>query len=85
MRDQRAAHGEDHGLAGALQQELLERAQHRAHDHDRQDVGLDKVTREHAFAATTINLIRLNTWWTGTPLQRTRTTHLSRLDLALAA
>ena len=47
--------------------------------------GLGKVTLEHAFAATAINLIRLHAWWTGTPLQRTRTTHLSRLDLALAA
>jgi transposase len=47
--------------------------------------GLGKVTLEHAFAATAINLIRLYAWWTGTPLQRTRTTHLSRLDLTLAA
>ncbi len=48
-------------------------------------IGLDKVTLEHAFAAAAINLIRLDAWWTGTPLQRTRTTHLSRLDLTLAA
>ena len=47
--------------------------------------GLGKVSLEHAFAATAINLIRLYAWWTGTPLQRTRTTHLSRLDLTLAA
>jgi transposase len=47
--------------------------------------GLGKVDLEHAFAATAINLIRLYAWWTGTPLQRTRTTHLSRLELTLAA
>jgi hypothetical protein len=47
--------------------------------------GLGKVELEHAFAATAVNLIRLDAWWTGTPLQRTRTTHLSRLNLALAA
>jgi transposase len=47
--------------------------------------GIGKVHLEHLFAATAINLIRLDAWWTGTPLQRTRTTHLARLDLALAA
>jgi transposase len=47
--------------------------------------GIGKVDLEHAFAATAVNLIRLHAWWTGTPLQRTRTTHLARLDLTLAA
>jgi hypothetical protein len=47
--------------------------------------GTGKVDLEHAFAATAINLIRLDAWWTGTPLQRTRATHLARLDLTLAA
>ncbi len=47
--------------------------------------GLGKVELEHAFAATAINLIRLHTWWTETPLRRTRITHLSRLGLTLAA
>jgi hypothetical protein len=47
--------------------------------------GIGKVHLEHVFAATAINLIRLDAWWTDTPLQRTRTTHLARLDLALAA
>jgi transposase len=47
--------------------------------------GLGKVDLEHAFAATAINLIRLYAWWTDTPLQRTRTTHLSRLEFTLAA
>jgi hypothetical protein len=47
--------------------------------------GIDRVHLEHAFAATAINLIRLDDWWTGIPLQRTRTTHLARLGLTLAA
>jgi hypothetical protein len=47
--------------------------------------GLGTVSLEHAFAAAAINLIRLDAWWTGTPIQRTRTTHLSRLGLTLAA
>jgi hypothetical protein len=47
--------------------------------------GLAKTRLEHAIAATAINLIRLDAWWTGNPLDRTRTTHLQRLDFTLAA
>jgi hypothetical protein len=46
---------------------------------------IGKVHLEHILAATAINPLCLDAWWTGTPLQRTRTTHLARLDLALAA
>ncbi len=46
---------------------------------------LDKTRLQHALAATAINLIRLDAWWTGHPLDRTRTTHLQRLDFDLAA
>jgi hypothetical protein len=45
-------------------------------------LGLDKARLEHNTAAAAINLIRLDAWWTGQPLDRTRTTHLQRLDLA---
>jgi hypothetical protein len=31
------------------------------------------------------NLLRLEAYWTGTPLDRRRTSHLARLDLELAA
>jgi len=44
-------------------------------------LGLDKTRLEHNTAAAAINLIRLDAWWTGRPLDRTRTTHLQRLDL----
>jgi hypothetical protein len=47
--------------------------------------GLGKVDLEHAFAATAVNLIALYPWWTGTPMQRTRTTHPSSLDPTLTA
>jgi transposase len=48
-------------------------------------LGLPKTSLEHAAAAAAVNLIRLDAWWTGKPLDRTRTTHLQRLDLNLAA
>jgi transposase len=46
--------------------------------------GLPKTRLAHIFAATAINLIRLDAWWTGTPA-RPRISHLARLDLTLAA
>ena len=48
-------------------------------------LGLDKTRMEHAAAAAAVNLIRLDAWWTGRPLDRTRTTHLQRLTLTAAA
>lgn len=47
--------------------------------------GLPKTRLEHTLAATAINIIRLDSYWTGHPLDRTRTTHLARLDFTLAA
>jgi len=44
--------------------------------------GLDKTRLEHTTAAAAINLIRLDAWRAGKPLDRTRTTRLQRLDLA---
>jgi transposase len=48
-------------------------------------LGLPKTTLEHNIAAAAINLIRLDAWWTGTPLDRTRTSHLQRLQFSPAA
>jgi len=39
-----------------------------------------RITLEHNLAAAAINLIRYDAWLTGTPLDRTRTTHLQRLS-----
>ena len=47
--------------------------------------GLDKTRLEHLAAATAINVIRLDAWYTSRPIDRTRTTHLQRIDLAPAA
>jgi transposase len=46
---------------------------------------LAKTHLEHAYSAAALNLIRLDAWWNGHPLDRTRTTHLARLELRLAA
>jgi transposase len=48
-------------------------------------LGLPKTRLEHTIAATAINLARLDAWWTGKPLDRTRTTHLQRLHLTTTA
>jgi len=48
-------------------------------------IGLDKTRLEHAAAAAAVNLLRLDAWWTGKPLDRTRTTHLQRLDFSPGA
>jgi transposase len=48
-------------------------------------LGLPKTTLEHTLAAAAVNLIRLNAYWTGHLLDRTRSTHLTRLDFTLAA
>jgi transposase len=48
-------------------------------------LGLPKTTLEHNIAAVAINLIRLDAWWTCTPLDRSRTSHFQRLQYELAA
>ena len=45
--------------------------------------GLAKTRLEHVFSAVALNLIRLHAYWNGHPLDRTRTSHLARLELAL--
>jgi len=47
--------------------------------------GLAKTHLEHVCSAVALNLIRLDAWWNGHPLDRTRTSHLARLQLTLAA
>jgi hypothetical protein len=47
--------------------------------------GLAKTHLEHVYSATALNLIRLHAWWQGRPLDRTHTSHLARLELALAS
>jgi len=47
--------------------------------------GLAKTHLQHVYSAVALNLIRLDAWFNGVPLDRTRTSHLARLELALAA
>ena len=46
---------------------------------------LPKTRLDHAYMACALNLLRLEAFWTGTPLDRQRTSHLARLELSLAA
>jgi hypothetical protein len=47
--------------------------------------GLPKTRLDHIFMACALNLLRLEAFWNGTPLDRRRTSHLARLELTLAA
>jgi transposase len=47
--------------------------------------GLPKTSLDHVYMACALNLIRLHAYWTGTPLDRRRTSHLARLGPGLAA
>ena len=47
--------------------------------------GLTKTRLDHVYMACALNLLRLEAYWTGTPLDRRRTSHLARLELGLAA
>jgi len=47
--------------------------------------GAAKTRLEHNVMAVALNLVRLDAWWNGERLGPRRTTHLSRLELALAA
>ncbi|MEV6040755.1 transposase [Nonomuraea sp. NPDC052116] len=68
------------GVEGTIRQAIaitgIRRARYR---------GLRKVHLEHVIAATALNLTRLDAWWNGHPLDRTRISHLARLDHALTA
>jgi transposase len=46
---------------------------------------LPKTRLDHVYMACALNLLRLEAFWTGTPLDRQRTSHLARLELGLAA
>ena len=47
--------------------------------------GIDKTRLHHVLTACAINLIRLDAYWNGRILDRTRASHLGRLEHALAA
>src|SRR6266704_2433543 len=47
--------------------------------------GLPKTRLDHIYMACALNLLRLEAFWNGRPLDRRRTSHLARLELTLAA
>ncbi len=47
--------------------------------------GLPKTQLEHNIAAAAINMIRMDAYWTGHPLDHTRLSHLARFDFTLTA
>jgi hypothetical protein len=47
--------------------------------------GLPRTRLDHVYMACALNLLRLHAYWTGTPLDRRRTSHLARLEPSLAA
>jgi len=47
--------------------------------------GLRKVHLQQVFSAVALNLIRLHAYWNDQPMDRARTSHLARLELASAA
>jgi len=42
---------------------------------------LRKTRLDHVYMACALNLLRLHADWTGSPLDRRRTSHLARLEL----
>jgi len=66
----------------------VEGAMHQATSHGARRAryrGLPKTRLDHVYMACALNLLRLEAFWTGTPLDRRRTSHLARLELGLAA
>ncbi|WP_371214386.1 IS1182 family transposase [Streptomyces sp. AD55] len=76
----RAKYGTRAGVEGTIHQAVAVTGMRRARYR-----GLPKTHLEHVFSAVALNLIRLDAWWNGHPLDCSRTSHLARLDLALAA
>jgi hypothetical protein len=68
------------GVEGTLRQAVAVTGSRRARYR-----GLAKTHLEHVYSAVALNLIRLHAWWHDKPLDRRHTSHLARLELALAA
>jgi transposase len=68
------------GVEGTMRQATHVTGIRRARYH-----GLPKTQLEHNIAAAAINMIRMDAYWTGHPLDRTRSSHLDRLDFTLTA
>jgi Transposase DDE domain len=74
--------------AGYARRAGVEGTMHQAASHGARRAryrGLPKTRPGHVYMACALNLLRLHAYWTGTPLDRQRTSHLARLELSLAA
>jgi len=76
--DWRARYAARAGVEGTISQAVAVTGTRRARYR-----GLAKTRLEHVFSAVALNLIRLHGYWHGHPLDRTRASHLARLELAL--
>jgi len=63
----------------------VEGTMHQATSHGARYRGLPKTRLDHVYMACALDLLRPHVYWTGTPLDRRRTSHLARLELGLAA
>jgi transposase len=79
-KDWQARYAVRAGVEGTIRQGVARTGMRRARYR-----GLAKTHLEHTFSAAALNLIRLEAWWNGHPLDRRRTSHLARLELSLAA
>jgi len=64
------------GIEGTMHQAASHGARHARYR------GLPKTRLDHLYMACALNLLRLHAYWTGTPLDRQRTSHLARLELS---
>ena len=74
--------------AGYARRAGVEGTMHQAASHGARRAryrGLPKTRLDHVYMAAALNLLRLEAFWTGTPLDRRRTSHLARLELGLVA
>jgi transposase len=74
QRDYRRRAGIEAAISQAAAVTGIRRARYR---------GLPKTHLQHAYSAVALNLHRLDAYWNDTPIDRTRTSHLARLDLSL--
>jgi hypothetical protein len=84
----RAAQDTTDFRAGYARRAGIEGTMHQAASHGARRAryrGLPKTRLDHAYMACALNLLRLHAYWSGTPLDRRRTSHLARLELGLAA
>jgi transposase len=84
----RAAEGGTSFHADYARRAGIEGTMHQATSHGARRAryrGLPKTRLDHAYMACALNLLRLEAFWVGTPLDRQRTSHLARLELSLAA